>query len=205
MISPPYRVLCYFARQHGLAGLQALIREADFQAVCVVTHRRNPRSEDSERRERPDFSRFQELAGKHDIPVLTVDSKQARDGIIERLEAMQIDLIASISWRMLITPRELAIARIGGVNLHRGKLPEYPGAYPLQRAIENGDNKVSITAHLLAEEIDAGKVLSVVEHPIGTDCTAPVDEQVAILKEQITPYFGPLLISALRACIDARA
>jgi methionyl-tRNA formyltransferase len=115
---------------------------------------------------------------------------------------LRFELIAAISWRLLITPRELAAAPLGGVNLHRGRLPEYPGGSPLHRALENRDSSVGLTAHCLSPEIDAGEILEIVEHPVDYDGGLDIDDHVERLKQEISPLFGPLLIRALTACVE---
>lgn len=200
-----YGVACYFARQHGLACLETLIASERFHPVCLLTHRRKAHFEDPERGERPDFLQFQRLANEGRFPLYAIDSRRERDATIAELEGLEIDLLASISWRLLITPRELALPHCGGVNLHRGRLPEYPGAFPLHRALENRDLSVGISAHLLEEEIDAGEVLEIVEHPVEYVEGRSLDEHVDALKREITTHFGPLLLRALEVCVARHA
>ncbi|MGM0444334.1 MAG: formyltransferase family protein, partial [Fibrobacterota bacterium] len=129
---------------------------------------------------------------------LTAIDRKADTYCIQKVvQELAPDLLVSVSWRMLIPPSILAIPRFGGVNLHRGFLPRYKGAEPVRRALENGDHEIGITAHVLAEEIDAGEVLAVVRHPVLSGYTHSLHDLTECLKSEITPLFGPLLIEAL--------
>ena len=60
---------------------------------------------------------------------------------------------------------------------------------------------MTISAHVLAEEIDAGEVLCAVEHPISLSVRLSQSANIERIKRQLTPYFGPLLIQALDTAI----
>jgi len=53
------------------------------------------------------------LAASAGLALFAVDSRAEREAIVPMLRGLDIDLIASISWRMLITPPELESARYG--------------------------------------------------------------------------------------------
>jgi methionyl-tRNA formyltransferase len=197
MSRTPWRVVGYLARAHGLAGLEALVASPRYRPVLVLTHRRRPKAEDPERGEREDFARFVDIARRHGVPLLCVDGKREAEAARHVLESLGFDLIASISWRRTIPPEELCLPRIGGVNLHRGALPEYAGALPVHRALADGCREVAITAHVLTDEIDAGEVIDVVRHPVDPDPRLRLDEHVERVKQELTPLFGPLLLRAL--------
>ena len=102
-----YKVLAFLARQHGLNGLEHLLQNPNYEIVSVVTHRRNPKSEDPERQERKDFCEFQRLTTEHGIPLHYVDTKKEALLLEEQVAAWDFDLIASISWRRLIPEQYL--------------------------------------------------------------------------------------------------
>jgi len=194
-------VLAFLAREHGLNGLSALLESKRYEPVCVVTHRLLPLSEEPQRLQRPDFGEYQKLTAKYGIPLFSVDNKEEQELIEEALSEIPFDLIASISWRRLIPMSQIRRAAYGGVNLHRGRLPDYPGAEPIKQALLRGDKTITISAHLLAEETDAGEVLCEAVHAISLSEWLSQAANIERIKRQITPHFGPLLIQALdRAC-----
>ncbi|MDP1835694.1 MAG: formyltransferase family protein [Chlamydiales bacterium] len=192
-----YRVVALLARTHGLNGLQALLNSTKYQVVAIATHRLLPKSESEERAERSDFAHYQTLATQHDIPLYTVDSKAEQQKLEETLLNMDYDFLASISWRRLIPLSLINHARFGGVNLHRGRLPDYPGAEPIKQALSKGDKTVVITAHILDEQIDHGRTLCVYEHPV-------THQDIERIKDELTSHFGPLLLQALDGRRDLR-
>ncbi len=190
-------VLAFFAREHGLSGLSALIDSDRYEPVCVVTHRFLPRSEEPQKLQRPDFGDYQKLTAKHGIPLYTVDTNKEQELVEEALSEIPFDLVASISWRRLIPISLLRRATFGGVNLHRGRLPDYAGAQPIKQALAHGDTSIAISAHVLAEKIDTGEVLCHIEHPVWLSEDLSQAANIQRIKQQLTPYFGPLLIQAL--------
>ena len=190
-------VLAFLAREHGLSGLAALIESERYEPICVITHKLLPRSEEPQRLQRPDFKEYQKLTAKHGIPLYTVDTKKEQELIEEALSEMPFDLIASISWRRLIPVSLIERAPLGGVNLHRGRLPDYPGGEPIKQALNRGDSSITISAHILTAEIDAGEVICQRNHPVSLSERLSQTANIDRIKRQITPLFGPLLIQAL--------
>lgn len=191
-------VVAFLARDHGLNGLQALIASPECRLLALATHRRLPRSEDVSRSERVEFAEYRRIAEQYAIPLITVDSSAEQVQLEEYLSRISFDLIASISWRRMIPSPVLKQAAIGGINLHRGKLPNYPGAEPIKQALLNGDQSISISAHILTDQLDAGEVLGEYVHPVSHKLDGlPLSGRIDQLKRELTPHFGPLLMQAI--------
>lgn len=202
MTNVKYKVLAFLARQHGFNGLQHLLKDPRFEVIAVVTHKRNPKSEDPERQEREDFRLFQNLTNENGTPLHFVDTKKEALALGEKISTWDFDLIASISWRRLIPEEQLVQAKIGGVNLHRGKLPQYAGAEPIKQALLNKEKEIVIDGHILDKEIDTGKVLAQYSHPVSYREDDSLEENICRLKKEITPHFGPLLIRSIEQCLE---
>jgi len=91
---------------------------------------------------------------------------------------------------------------ISGLNLHRGKLPEYKGVYPIKRALQNKEKYIYITSHILEKEIDSGEVIAIYKHPVNYNEKLSFDENVEKLKRELTPHFGPLLIKSMDILVN---
>jgi methionyl-tRNA formyltransferase len=78
---------------------------------------------------------------------------------IDRIPAMEPDLIVVAGWRHLIPPEVLAIPRLGTVGFHSAKLPEYPGRAPVYWTLLRGDDFAWNTMLHLTEEPDAGDII----------------------------------------------
>lgn len=193
-----HRCVGFLAREHGLNGLNSLINSDIYNPVCVFTHKLKPKSQDANRSVREDYSEYEALCKNNNIPLYSIDSKKEAIKINEILMGLkEFDFITSISWRRLIPANQLIMPKISGVNLHRGKLPDYAGAEPIKQALNNGDDFIYITSHMLAEEIDCGETIATYKHPVNYNNNEPIYENIERLKREITPHFGPLLIKSL--------
>jgi HAD superfamily hydrolase (TIGR01509 family) len=194
-----YKVVAFLAREHGLNALCALLANSSYQIECIFTHALNPKSEDAARSERSDFAKFVELADRAQIPLIKVDSLEESRQIDAVLDSISdLDFIVSVSWRRLIPQRHLDRPRFGSVNLHRGKLPEYAGAEPIQQAIGKGETDICITAHFMTEVIDGGETIAIAHHPFAYQNDKSLEENISKIKEDITDLFGPLLMDSLQ-------
>jgi predicted O-methyltransferase YrrM len=196
----PFRTIGLLARPAGLAVLQhSLLRNPDIDLVAVATHRFNPVSEDPLRGERPEYGAFHAICAAHGIPLISIDDvATGRD--LDVLDGYTpFDLLCSVSWRFIVSPRALALARVAAINLHRGKLPEYPGAEPVRRMIEDGEREAVITAHVMVEEVDAGEILATAAAPIRALEGRSSHELAEVVKEELVALFPPLMNEAIRA------
>ncbi len=72
-----------------------------------------------------------------------------------------------------------SIPRLGSINLHSGKAPEYRGAAPAFWELYNGEREVGITIHRVATALDAGNILLQETFPLDP---APADDPLAYLE-----------------------
>lgn len=72
-----------------------------------------------------------------------------------------------------------SIPRLGSINLHSGKAPEYRGAAPAFWELYNGEREVGITIHRVATALDAGDILLQETFPLDP---APVEDPLAYLE-----------------------
>jgi methionyl-tRNA formyltransferase len=73
----------------------------------------------------------------------------------------------------------LQVPRLGTINVHLGKLPEYRGPHPVGWAFRNDEGAQCVTVHFMAPEWDAGAVLA--EEQIPYDDDSDTDEVMAEL------------------------
>jgi methionyl-tRNA formyltransferase len=67
----------------------------------------------------------------------------------------------------------LSGSRFGCVNIHPSLLPQYRGAAPIQRALENGEKSIGVTLFQLAEEMDAGPIISQTSVEVSLEANYP--------------------------------
>ncbi|MEG0178684.1 MAG: methionyl-tRNA formyltransferase, partial [Oscillospiraceae bacterium] len=96
-----------------------------------------------------------ELAITHNIPVMQPKSLRNNE-IIEKIAALNPDLIVVVAYGRILPKEILDIPRYGCINLHVSLLPMYRGAAPIQWSIINGDSKTGVTIQYMSEGIDEG-------------------------------------------------
>ena len=81
---------------------------------------------------------------------------------------------AAISWlySQILSEQDIKRYKLGIINMHGGKLPEYRGASVLQWAIANGETELGITWHQIVGEVDSGPVWAEDAIPIPSDANA---------------------------------
>ena len=96
------------------------------------------------------------------IPVLTPE-KATDKGFLEQLEDLEPDLCITAAYGCYLPKRFLETPPLGTLNIHPSLLPLYRGASPVQRSLENGDEKIGVSVLYTVKEMDAGPVLRRVE------------------------------------------
>jgi methionyl-tRNA formyltransferase len=115
------------------------------------------------------------------IPVFQPENVNAPEAV-ETLRALRPDLLVTAAYGQILSADLLAVARLGGINLHGSILPAYRGAAPVARAIENGETEAGVTVIRMTPRIDAGGMIKVARTPIGPDETAgELEERLAHL------------------------
>ena len=98
-----------------------------------------------------------------DLPILRFESLKS-PALWQALRTAEID-VAVQGGIGILAPDMLRVPRIGFLNVHPGKLPQYRGNSCPEWAIYNGDD-VFATAHLIDDGIDTGPVIYDQRYPI---------------------------------------
>jgi methionyl-tRNA formyltransferase len=88
-----------------------------------------------------------------------------------QLEAARPDLIVTCHFDQVLAPETLALARLGGINLHPSMLPRHRGPVPAFWCLAEG-TMPGVTVHRLAPRIDAGAILAQAEAPLPAGLSA---------------------------------
>jgi hypothetical protein len=80
--------------------------------------------------------------------------------VIAAAKAFAPDLILSVRFSFRLQPEFLAEARLGAINVHPGRLPDYAGLYPHFYSMLAGEPSLGCTVHQIDEGIDSGPVLA---------------------------------------------
>lgn len=100
------------------------------------------------------FSDFETLQ----IPFYFVKNHNSQE-CLNLLQTLSIEVLGSCGTPRKLSSQALSCPRLGVVNCHPGKLPEYRGSSSVEWALTNG-HPVYSTAHFMTEDYDAGPVIS---------------------------------------------
>ncbi|MEI8037712.1 MAG: formyltransferase [Verrucomicrobiota bacterium] len=149
-MTPPPRILFFGYSEVGHACLELLLERGD-HVIGLITH------EDA-----PDetiwFKTPALAAREHAIPVHTPQSVNTPEWI-EKIAAMQPDLILSVYYRQMIGPEILAIPALGAFNMHGSLLPKFRGRAPINWAVLHGAPRIGMTLHRMVRRPDAGAIV----------------------------------------------
>jgi len=198
MSLPRLRTVALVARDPGLVLLRdALIGHPNLDLCAVVTHGQRPKDEGGG--QRAEVALYEAACKAAGVPLIVADGAKAK-ALETLLPAGPLDLLVSLSWRYILPAAVLTRFKGGCLNLHRGALPAYAGAKPVQRAIEAGERRVAICCHEMVEEVDAGEIYAQVWMdiaPLKAGQTAAVYAED--VKLALTPLYAPLGKAAIAA------
>jgi len=104
------------------------------------------------------------LAAARGVPVLRVPSVNSA-AVGKALKEWKADLALSLT-NSLMKERTFAAARLGTLNVHHGKVPEFRGSPPVLWEIYEGASRVGWTIHRIEAGVDTGPVLKTGEVPL---------------------------------------
>jgi len=103
-----------------------------------------------------------------------------------RLADRRPDLIVVVAYGLILSPRVLAIPRLGCWNVHASLLPRWRGAAPIQRALLAGDAETGVGLMQMEAGLDTGPVLLERRTPIGAKETGgSLHDRLAVLGAEV--------------------
>jgi methionyl-tRNA formyltransferase len=141
---------------------------------------------------------MRELAITQGTPVFDPESINTDESRAE-LAHYQPDLFVVCDYGQILKPETLAVAKLGGINLHGSLLPKYRGAAPINWAIYYGDAETGVTVIHLTPKIDAGPIIALAKLPIGDDETA------VTIEPKLAQLGAPLVLQAIEQLANGTA
>jgi methionyl-tRNA formyltransferase len=114
---------------------------------------------------------MREAARHHGMDVFEPQSINATDAQAQ-LRHWNADLFVVCDYGQILSRETLALAPLGGINLHGSLLPKYRGAAPIQWAIYHGETETGVSVIHMTPRLDAGPVLVQKRLTVGPDETA---------------------------------
>ncbi|PBI78533.1 bifunctional UDP-glucuronic acid oxidase/UDP-4-amino-4-deoxy-L-arabinose formyltransferase [Rahnella victoriana] len=147
----------------GCVGLQALV-DAGYDVQAVFTHTDAPN-------ENQFFSSVARQGAELNLPVYAPEDVN-HPLWIDRIRALQPDVIFSFYYRNMLSEEILSLAPQGGFNLHGSLLPRYRGRAPVNWALLRGETETGVTLHKMVKRPDAGDIVGQRKVTIAPDDTA---------------------------------
>ena len=117
---------------------------------------------------------------------------------VERLRALDPDLMVVVAYGQVLPGVVLAIPRRGAINVHASLLPRHRGAAPVARAILAGDAETGVTIMKIDEQLDHGPVLATRATAIGAE------EDAVALTGRLAELGAALLVETLERLDEIR-
>jgi folate-dependent phosphoribosylglycinamide formyltransferase PurN len=105
------------------------------------------------------------------VPTLTVDDVNGEE-VAAFFARHTPNAIVTFHFDQILSGATLALAPLGGVNVHPGLLPRHRGPVPTIHALAEPDPAFGVTVHRLAVTIDAGAILVQEAVTLPADTTA---------------------------------
>lgn len=161
------RVLFAGTPPFALPSLEGIVGAPGHEAVGVLTMPDRPAGRGRDLLPPPVKVRAIEFG----LPVLQPRKPSSPDSL-EAIGSLSPDAIAVVAYGRILRKAFLDLPRHGCLNVHASILPEYRGAAPIERAVEEGRTETGITIMAIDEGLDTGDILLVEKTPIGPEETA---------------------------------
>ncbi len=185
--SPPLRLIMMATGPFAAPTFRALYRTRHQVRALVTQPLRSVRG----RQEAP-TSPMRAIAAEHGTPILDPESINTPEAQTA-LRQFEPDLFVVADYGQILSPETLAVARLGGLNLHGSLLPKYRGAAPINWAIYRGETETGVTVIHMTPALDAGPCLAQTRLTIGPDETAEE------LEPRLAELGAPLVCQAIDA------
>ena len=94
-------------------------------------------------------------------------SRDSLDGaLVGHFQAIGVDLVVMAGWMRIVTSRLIRAYPERLVNIHPSLLPSFRGVDAIGQALAAGVRLSGCTAHLVSEEVDAGRILAQAAVPV---------------------------------------
>jgi methionyl-tRNA formyltransferase len=135
-------------------------------------------------------AQIRELATRHAVPVFQPENVNRAEPIAH-IASLHADLLVVAAYGQILSNELLAVARLGGINLHASLLPRYRGAAPVNWALYHGETVTGVTVIRMTPRVDSGAILLQAETPIGPEETA------GALEDRLAELGAPLVLQAI--------
>ncbi len=180
------RILFMGTPDFAVPSLRALV-EAGHEMVGVFTQPDKPQNRGMKLMAPP----VKEFALARDIPVF--QPEKVKDGnALAIIKTLTPQMIVVAAYGRILPKEILDYPPLGCINVHSSLLPKYRGAAPIHWAILKGERESGVTIMHMAEELDAGDIISQAKTPIDPA------ETVGDLHDRLAQLGADLLVQTVK-------
>ena len=146
------------------------IKKAGHDIVAVFTQPDKPKNRGKQIATSP----VKDFAVENNIPVyqpFSLRKGEDAESSMEALRGLAPDVIVVVAYGQILPKAVLELPKFGCVNVHASLLPEYRGAAPIQRCIQDGAPRSGVCTMRMDEGLDTGDVIMRREVDIPEDMT----------------------------------
>jgi methionyl-tRNA formyltransferase len=185
------RVVFMGSPEFAVPSLRAVHRQ--HRVVMVVTQPDRPQGRGQKVAPPPVKVAALELG----LPVMQPE-KLRMASVREQLTALEADLFVVVAYGKILSPRLLAVPRLGCINVHASLLPRYRGAAPIQWSVINREARTGISIMVMDEGMDTGPVL------LQRELALHPEETAGSLHDRLAPLGAEALMEALDGFLAGR-
>ncbi len=157
-----------------------VLKERNDEVLLVVSQEDKPKG----RGKKLQMTPVKEKALEYGYEVFQ-PKKLREEESVEKLKALEPDLIVVTAFGQILTKEILDIPRYGCINVHASLLPKFRGAAPINFAIIEGEQKTGITTMYMAQGLDTGDMILKDEIEITSEDTAgTLHDKLAALSQK---------------------
>uniref|UniRef100_A0A383VFK5 Methionyl-tRNA formyltransferase, mitochondrial n=1 Tax=Tetradesmus obliquus TaxID=3088 RepID=A0A383VFK5_TETOB len=160
-----------------------------FEVAAVVSQPGKPKGRGNKGLPTP--SPVEQLARQHNIPddAILCPKSAKEPAFLEAVTAMQPDLAVTAAYGNMLPTAFLNIPKHGVLNIHPSLLPQYRGAAPVQRAVQDGAATTGVSVAFTVLKCDAGPIF------LQETAAVPEDEQAPEMLDRLFKQGAQLLVN----------
>ncbi|HUF70778.1 MAG TPA: formyltransferase family protein [Longimicrobiales bacterium] len=138
------------------------------------------------------------------VPILRFDDLHS-DECLAAIERIRPDL-GVVDGTYILHESLFDLPRLGSINLHCGKVPEFRGSPPAFWELLSGVDRVGVTVHRVASKLDAGPILAAESFPLDlTPSGDPVEFVDRYWRTVLRPNGIRMIATVIRGLADGSA
>lgn len=173
------------------APILRMLHEEGYEVLAVVTQPDRPVGRKKVLTPPP----VKEEAVRLGLPVIQPEKLRGSEEL-QQIIGLEADLVITAAFGQILPKELLEAPRLGCINVHASLLPQYRGGAPIHQAIIDGQDTTGVTIMYMAEQLDAGDIISQQEIVIeDTDHTGSMFEKLSEVGRELLKETLPSIIN----------